>query len=112
MDVRNLLAAFVVGCATTACALDVAPDAGDKTDTTVSRAAIPVGTGAEPGTRGGPPCDAMLRLDSTGKLVVTGYLCPQPEVRHPDPEMGDPRDGLPGELPEQAQQSTSATSPR
>jgi hypothetical protein len=106
MDARNLMAAVVVGCAVTACALDVAPDAGDS-NTAVSGAAIPVNTGAEPDPNTGTPCDAMLGLDDTGNLVVTGYLCPQIDARHPDPEAVPP-----GEPPEEFERGVSVVSPR
>ena len=84
MDARRLLAAFVVGCATTACALDVAPEDGDST-APASATAPPVNTGAMPDPHPGTPCMGMLSLDDAGALTVTGYLCPQPSPRTPDP---------------------------
>lgn len=84
MDAKRVLAAFVVGCATTACAFGVAPDPGDGTEP-ASATAPPINSSGEVDPHGGTPCMGLLSLDDAGALTVRGYLCPEPAPGIPDP---------------------------
>lgn len=85
MDARTLVAAIVVGCATTACALNVAPDPGDSTPT-VSTAPPPINSSTAPDLRPGTNCMPLVTFDADAGIVTQdGYVCPEPSARLPDP---------------------------
>jgi hypothetical protein len=96
MDAKRLLAAIVVGCAATACALDVAPDPGDST---APPTVAPINTGAARDPHPGSNCMPLVAYDADAGVVtlVGGYACPEPSTRMPDPASGLPTK-LPGKL--------------
>ncbi len=105
MDATRLLAVFVLGCAATACAFDVAPDSGDGT-APASATTPPINTGAARDPHRGTNCMPLVTYDPDAGLVATGgYVCSKPSTRLPDPASAPPT-----ELP--AQLAQGLTSPR